>query len=362
MRRWREIFEAARDFLLGAPGNQITNFNEGGVTRTLLETMARQVEVVEFRADSLYRSLFCTTAVGDDLELRAGELGISRKPARSAQGFVRFTGEAATVIPSGTRVSAGGGASDAPVVEFATSAEVSIPVGGEVDVEAVAVVAGATGNVAAGQVVTLVDSVPGVSAVTNPAPLAGGADAESDDDLRRRCTLAPYRKALGKPEAAWVSLAEDVVGVARARVVSCYDGPGTFKVLCWSRDADGLLVAAPEPMRDEVAAVLASYIVACVDLVVAEPSGPVQDIVAYVSAENFLTVAPLVRAALEAVFEESQADGLVHARLVAAAMGVAGVDDVRVAVPAGNVDVGEADVLEPGDVRVLPMEWDGQYL
>jgi predicted phage baseplate assembly protein len=48
---------------------------------------------------------------------------------------------------------------------------------------------GRRGNVAANRLTTLKSAIPGVASVTNPAPAAGGIDAETLDSLRRRATM-----------------------------------------------------------------------------------------------------------------------------------------------------------------------------
>jgi predicted phage baseplate assembly protein len=76
---------------------------------------------------------------------------------------------------------------------------------------------GSGGNVAAGAIVTLVDSLPGLQAVTNPEPTAGGADRESADQIRVNApaSIRTFGRAVSLDD--YTSLALGFPGVSRAR-------------------------------------------------------------------------------------------------------------------------------------------------
>jgi uncharacterized phage protein gp47/JayE len=171
--------------------------------------------------------------------------------------------------------------------------------------------------------------------------------------------------AAGRPPRFWEALASDLVGVARTSVVSCWAGPGTYKVLVWSRDAEGVLVAASASLVADVQALLDDYEMACTVVTAAIPAGPMQDVTAYLdvaSGHTHEVVAPFVKAALEAVFAGLGADDkLVRAELVAAAMGVAHVTNFKLAEPRQDVTPGSGETILAGLIQVLPMEWDTEY-
>lgn len=130
--------------------------------------------------------------------------GVTRSPATAAGTTLRFTisavRQAATAIPKGTRVSAGGS------VYFATDEYAEIPAGGStVDVPATCTDAGTEGNgLAAGDLTTMVDPLPYVASVTNTTATEGGADVESDDDLAERIFLAPGAYSTAGPEDGYL--------------------------------------------------------------------------------------------------------------------------------------------------------------
>ena len=130
--------------------------------------------------------------------------GVTRSQATAAVTTLRFTvstvRQAATAIPKGTRVSAGGS------VYFATDEYAEIPAGGTtVDVAATCTDAGTEGNdLAAGDLTTMVDPLPYVASVTNTTATEGGADVESDDDLAERIYLAPGAYSTAGPEDGYL--------------------------------------------------------------------------------------------------------------------------------------------------------------
>lgn len=360
MKRRQNWFEQLRDFILGRDAG-LTNFNEGARNESLLQAVAQGLEEESFTADSQYRQLYYPSASGEGLRARAAEIGLKFKPALKATGFFRFVGTAGTVIDEGTKVATGDPTVDEDVVEYATTEAGEIPLSGTtVDVPIEAVVAGASGTAEAGAVDTVVDTVPGITGGSNPSRLSG-YDEESDEELRRRCALAPYRMAAGGPPKCWEALALDVVGVARVRIQSCWAGSNTFKVLCWSRDAEGTLVPAAEDVLEAVDVLLQTYVIPGVALTVAAPDGPMLDVVGYLEVGDgytWETVAGQVAEAIEALFPT---DEVIIAAVIAAAMGVTGAKDFRLAAPAENQSAGEGFSFAAGTVRILPLEWDGMY-
>lgn len=106
---------------------------------------------------------------------------------------------AATLIPQGTRVTAGDGTlfalDDAAVIK---SGEMSV------DARATCTETGAKGNgYLAGELNRLVDPVPFVATVKNTTASAGGADEEDDESFRKRIHEAPERYSTAGPVGAY---------------------------------------------------------------------------------------------------------------------------------------------------------------
>ncbi len=85
-----DIYQTIRDKFLTL-NQTITNFNVGSRIRSIFEAVALAIEEIWFRIDSMYQGLFAATARSEDLDLRALELGVQRRAAQKATGYVRFT-------------------------------------------------------------------------------------------------------------------------------------------------------------------------------------------------------------------------------------------------------------------------------
>lgn len=124
-------------------------------------------------------------AYGDFLSSVAEFRGTNRKEATSAVTVLEFTisDELTSVvpIPEGTTVTNGS------EIYFVTDEYAEIPIGEtSVKVSATCTVPGAAGDVPAGTVKTLVNVLPFITGVTNTIAGYGGADVETDEELRDR--------------------------------------------------------------------------------------------------------------------------------------------------------------------------------
>lgn len=143
---------------------------------------------------------FLDGAIGDDLtKLAADHWAINRNPATQAIATVTFnraspdttsqTIPAATIIA--TAVDSTGNA-----IQYATTADASwaISTGGTVTVPCQALIAGVDGNLSGANLIIRIISTPppgGVYTISASTQPVGGADAESDDELRDRTRLYP---------------------------------------------------------------------------------------------------------------------------------------------------------------------------
>jgi phage-related baseplate assembly protein len=160
---------------------------------------------------------FLDQATGESLDALGALLGVTRRAAEAARTTLRFSLAAAreevTLVPLGTRATVQGSG-----VYWATIEADEISVGDTyVDIIAEASVAGTSANgYLIGEIDTLVDSIPFVTAVENLTASSDGSEAEDDDSLRERIREAPTRFSVAGPEDAYITLAKD----ARADVES----------------------------------------------------------------------------------------------------------------------------------------------
>lgn len=177
IRRYDEIMAGATANMI-AKQDKITDFNEGSIIHTILDTVSRIAERMYVAIRQGYNELLVL--------IPYSILRFERKNGLYANGKVifkrSFALSAQSIVPKGTRVSGGG-------YSFTTTEAAIIPVGGteSAAVEVVADKAGRAFNVAAGVINTIDSVVPAdVVEVTNPYALSGGTDQETDAEYKER--------------------------------------------------------------------------------------------------------------------------------------------------------------------------------
>ncbi len=196
-----------------------------------MKVLAGEIYSVSCAADWLKRQTFAQYATGLQLEERAMERGIKRKPAAPARGTLTFGRKTplwcATDIPTGTVCASSGENAQ----KYVTAEEAILPAGElTVDVPAKAQTPGSTGNTSAETVTAMVTPPASVETVTNGSPFTGGTDAESDDSLKVRLLDCWNTPANGANAAWYRQTAESCDGVKSANVVPRASGTGTVAV------------------------------------------------------------------------------------------------------------------------------------
>lgn len=153
--------------------------------------------------DSVAKQNLLAYATGAALDHIGALVGTERLPARAATVSLKLSlaeqRASATVIPKGTRATAGDG------VLFALDADAVIPAGEtHITVGATCTEIGARGNgYAPGEIKNIADPVPFLSSVVNVTKSEGGAAIESDEDYRERIHEAPERFSSAGPSGAY---------------------------------------------------------------------------------------------------------------------------------------------------------------
>lgn len=156
---------------------------------------------------------------GADLDSFAALFGFYRLQPRRSSGQILLQRSTASpesiLIPSGVQAAT---QSLSPQVIVQTLVPVVFPRGSTViEVPVQAVEGGARGDLSAGQVTQWLGAVEGITSVTNPAPLTGGADAETDQQFRERIKKTIFRNLAGTEDMyLGISLAQRDTEVAAA--------------------------------------------------------------------------------------------------------------------------------------------------
>ncbi len=200
---------------------------KGDPVRLFLESVAaviiQQRELIDWAA----KQNLLAYASGGYLDHLGALLGVERLPAARAVTTLRFSISAVqafpVLVPQGTRASP-----DRDLV-FATTEAAVIPAGSlSVDVPAQCETAGEAGNgYVAGQIDEFVDPVAYIEKVVNISDSTGGADTESDDNLRTRINLAPESFSVAGSAGSyeyWAKTAHQ--GIADVAVLAPANEPG----------------------------------------------------------------------------------------------------------------------------------------
>jgi uncharacterized phage protein gp47/JayE len=151
--------------------NKLTDTNIGSVTRTLLETVGREVATLYDEMEAAYEAGFIDTASGNSLDMVVSILGIQRKSAQFATGTVtisRRNPSQDVSIPRGTRISTR--ASDPQNVKiYETTMNIRIPKGeNELEVPIKAITPGEAGMTDFETITALETPIIGVDSVNQP--------------------------------------------------------------------------------------------------------------------------------------------------------------------------------------------------
>ncbi|MBR6258827.1 MAG: baseplate J/gp47 family protein [Oscillospiraceae bacterium] len=237
-------------------------------------------------------------------------------------------------------------------LEFETTEEGTISQGGtECTVAARCLTPGKIGNAPAGMVSYMTVAPVGVASCRNEAAFTGGADAESDEDLRKRVTSSFRRLPNGANAAYYEQAALSVEGVRAAAVTPRANGRGTVKVTVASESGvpSAALLSAVEDTINEMREI-------CVDLTVAAPSAVTVNVAAKVDAEegyDGATVRNDVAAAVTAFFDGGLlGKSVTRAMLGSIIYGVEGVKTYTLTSPASDVSASETALPVLGTLSV----------
>lgn len=210
------------------------------------QVLAGEISKLYQSLQDFSKQLFVEDSTGEYLDKHAELRSIRRKPSDYSQGFLTFSRQtpapADLPIPSSTLVSTSG---ENPL-EFFTLQDGVIPIGeSSVKIPAISTKMGEIGNVAAGQIRLMRESVPGVSAVINEEAFSGGTDCESDDSLRARLLDSYQNISNGTNSAYYYDIAMGWDGVQSVQVIPRARGRGTVDVIVstWDTSQESQIIS-----------------------------------------------------------------------------------------------------------------------
>lgn len=225
---YQEILKRMQDKFEALSGYRADDASDIGIR---LKVLAGEIFSAGTYAQWLKLQMFPQTAQGVQLDYHAQLRSLARKGAETARGLLYFTVEkeaaADLLIPKGCICSTQG----KNPLRFETTEDGTIKKGNKaIYIAAQAVKPGAQSNVLPGTVTMIVTPPAGVTDVINQSAFSGGADAESDDELRLRILEHIKNIPNGTNRAFYKNAAESFEGVHSAGVVPRGRGAGTVDI------------------------------------------------------------------------------------------------------------------------------------
>lgn len=296
------------------------------------------------------RQLFPQTAEKEFLDYHAEKAGLSRKQAVAATGSIQISGTEGAELSIDSGIVRNG-------YTWLTTSLGTIDGTGFTTVNAVATTTGTTGNLTENTPVTLASAPSGIQSQALALVMSGGAEEESDNDLRTRILFALQNPEGNGTKADYIRWASAVSGVSSVYVYSRRRGLGTVD-LCI-----GTATGLPSPT-------LIAEVQAAINAQQSEPA----DCIAYapvfifcdfgISVEllgvTLAVITPIIEGLLADYFATlNPADKVIIRQIEALILGLDGVVDVRVDTPIYNVqpavNLFTTEWCRLGSVEIIPL-------
>lgn len=194
----------------------------GGTPRKIIDALAEPIAEAHLDNHLLDYAYDVDAKSGDDLDEFCAVFSVYRLPARRATGTVVLERPAGVLtnvlVPFGTTFSTGG----TSPVDVVTSVPAILESGDTaISIPASALIGGAAGNIPAASLVERGSPLQGISSFTNPVAFSGGADEESDEQLRLKFKRTVLRHLAGA-EGMFYAVAADNEHVTHVNVIGAY--------------------------------------------------------------------------------------------------------------------------------------------
>lgn len=189
-----------------------------------------KAELIQFHLVRATMIAFPQYAWGTWLDAHGQQVHVVRHPPACASGKVIVSGIPGTEIPEGT-VFCTPATDTGPAIEYKTDYSSVINEDGSADIDVTAINPGPKANVKAEAIAIMAKPIKGITAVTNPEPIYGGTDRETDGDFYDRIA-AEYDSSMTYVgnDSDYIRWAKEA-GAGDCIVVPAYNGPGTVKLI-----------------------------------------------------------------------------------------------------------------------------------
>jgi hypothetical protein len=345
-------------FIAEAQAQRATlRFDDGNISEAMAHGAGAMADVVLRYAAQAFKETFLDGARGDALTARASDQHNTERntatPATVTLRFTRTSGGAGGTINGGTTVATAIDPSGSEV-RFTTDGPqvVAGAANGPFNVAATCTVTGPSGNVSAGAVTRIVDTLfDNTFTVTNPAAAGGGNEVEQDPQLRVRART--FWKTLRK--ATLAAIEYGALQVPSVRIAKAIEDDTTGDVTLVVSDEDGNSSAQ---MISDVELELESWRAAGVFVLVTGGQPLLIDVIGTMDVDAGVdpaVLAPLVNAAITSRMKKQRQGELLHLDSIKAA-GIAvdpdGINAINLSTPTATVEPASYQVVRPGTISI----------
>ena len=215
-------FEEILERLLSNVDNSLDK-RQGSIIYDALAPAAAELAQCYIALDVYTDQTYLLTAVGENLDARAADYGITRNAATNAEREITVydINEALMSVDIGTRFSVPNsyGGYNFTITEMISTGHY----------KAVCESAGSDANNYIGELLPL-QSINNLGVATLGTIYKPGADEESDDELRKRIQLKISQEAFAGNEAYYKQITKNIQGVEDCKVFPIWNGGGTVKL------------------------------------------------------------------------------------------------------------------------------------
>ena len=239
----QETYETIKERILSNMDNFIDK-REGSFVSNMISPVGTEFAKYYFELDNILSIMFLEDATNEYLDKKVNDFAVYRKLGTRSSGTIQVEGEVGTYIPKNSIV-----LSQAQL-EFYTLNDIWLDEGiNNIQVEAIEV--GEKYNIIASSIDKFKIDVIGVKTVTNEKEFIGGADAETDEELRARFFEIIRKPATSGNIYHYEQWAKEIDGINQARVKPLWNGAGTVKVIV-SNDNDIVEESIIQKCRDYI--------------------------------------------------------------------------------------------------------------
>lgn len=190
-----------------------------------------EVKQLQVSQDEVLKQSFAQYAEGEYLDLKAGEVGLTREAATPNKRTLNVTADAGVNIPAGHIISSVVLDGNSNPLEYTVDAAVNFAANGTQAVAITCKTNGVIGNLATGSSFILLPPLPGISTIVDQGTDTLGKDTETDQALYDRYDFKIKNPDTGGNKNDYVRWAKEVAGVGSAKTIPIWNGNGTVKVV-----------------------------------------------------------------------------------------------------------------------------------